>query len=205
MDQMKFNITKIVLVALALPLTSMADVKPAQLFMDNMVIQRETQAAVWGMADAGEKVTVTGSWGASATTTADESGKWMVKLKTPKAGGPYTITFKGKNTIELKNVLSGDVWLCSGQSNMVRFVSQSENPAQDIANANYPQIRSFMVDRKLSLKEEDDCGGSWTVCSPETVKKFSAVAYFTGRELHKNLDVPIGLLTSCYGGTCIEG
>ena len=183
---------------------AMADVKPAGLFVDNMVIQRETKAPVWGWADAGEKVTVTGNWGASATTTAGNDGKWMVKLKTPKAGGPHTITLKGNNTIELKNVLSGDVWLCSGQSNMAWPVSKSTDPAEDIAKANYPQIRSFMVKRNPALAEADDCVGEWAVCSPKTVGNFSATAYFTGRELHKNLNVPIGLLTTCWGGTCVE-
>ncbi len=103
----------IVLASLATTSIAMADIKPAQLFTDNMVIQRETQAPVWGWGEAGEKVTVTGSWGESATTTADEAGKWKVKLQTPTAGGPYTITFKGNNTVQLKNVLSGEVWLCS--------------------------------------------------------------------------------------------
>ncbi|VGO18388.1 sialate O-acetylesterase [Pontiella sulfatireligans] len=183
---------------------AMADVKPAGLFVDNMVIQRETQAPVWGWADAGEKVTVTGSWGGAASTTADKAGKWSVKLQTPSAGGPHTITLKGKNTVELKNVLSGDVWLCSGQSNMQVPVRSTASPGEDIAGAEYPHIRHFMVARNPVLEKADDCGGEWTVCSPNTVKSFSATAYFTGRELHKNLDVPIGLLTTCWGGTGIE-
>ncbi len=183
---------------------TMANVRPAGLFVDNMVIQRETQAPVWGWGDAGEKVTVTGSWGNAATATVDETGKWSVKLQTPAAGGPHTITLKGNNTVELKNVLSGDVWLCSGQSNMGWPVSKSTDPAKEIANANYPQIRSFKVERNPSIEEADDCGGEWAVCSPDTVKDFSATAYFTGRELHKALDVPIGLLTTCWGGTCVE-
>jgi sialate O-acetylesterase len=183
---------------------AIADVKPAGLFVDNMVIQRETQAPVWGWGDAGEKVTVTGSWGQSADTTADKSGKWSVKLQTPSAGGPYAITLKGKNTIVIENVLSGDVWLCSGQSNMEWPVSKSVNPDEEIAKADYPQIRSFMVARNPVLEEADNCGGEWAVCSPETVADFSATAYFTGRELHKTLNVPIGLITTCWGGTCVE-
>ena len=194
----------VVVAGVTIAAISMADVKPAQLFMDNMVIQRETQAPVWGWADAGEKVTVVGSWGELATTTTDKAGKWSVKLQTPSAGGPYTITLNGKNTVELKNVLSGDVWLCSGQSNMQLPVSKAGNPAEEAANANYPQIRSFMVARTPALEGADDCGGEWVVCSLKTVKDFSATAYFTARELHKNLDVPIGLLTSCWGGTCVE-
>jgi sialate O-acetylesterase len=152
----------------------MGDIKPAGLFMDHMVIQRETQAPVWGTADAGEKVTVSGS------------------------------CFKGKNVVELTNVLSGDVWLCSGQSNMYVPVRNAADAKADIAAANYPQIRSFTVANNPAKQEADDCGGEWRVCAPETVKKFSAVAYFTGRELHMNLEVPIGLLTTCWGGTDIE-
>ena len=101
-----------------MPFAGMAYVQPSALFADGMVIQRETKAPVWGTADAGEKVTVTGSWGETANTTADASGKWMVKLETPKAGGPYTLTIQGNNTLEIKDVLSGEVWFCSGQSNM---------------------------------------------------------------------------------------
>ncbi|MHC4856093.1 MAG: sialate O-acetylesterase [Planctomycetota bacterium] len=198
--------SKLIIAGLITLLTTavMADVKPAGLFTDNMVIQRQTQASVWGWGDPGEKVTVTGSWGQSAATVADKDGTWSVKLQTPAAGGPHTITLKGKNTIELKNVLSGDVWLCSGQSNMQVMVQSTASPAKAIADAKYSQIRSFMVERNPVLEEADDCGGQWIVCSPKTVKKFSAVAYFTGRELHKTLDVPIGLLTTCWGGTCVE-
>ena len=201
---MRFKTAIIVLVTMILPLSAMADVKPAGLFQDHMVIQRDTEAPVWGIADAGEQVTVVGSWGKSASAVTGEDGKWRVKLQTPAAGGPHTIAFKGKNSVELKNVLSGDVWLCTGQSNMVWPVAKLGDSAEISKNANHPLIRSFVVDSKLSLEELDDCGGAWTVCSPQTVEKFSATAYFTGRELHKNLDVPIGLLTSCYGGTCIE-
>jgi len=194
----------IVTIVFSVPLASMADVRPAGLFTNNMVIQRETQAPVWGWADAGEKVTVTGSWGGSATTTADQAGKWKVTLQTPTAGGPYTITFKGNNTVQLKNVLSGEVWLCSGQSNMQWPVSKADNPSEEAANANYPQIRHFWVERNAVLEETDDCKRDWKVCSPDTVSDFSATAYFTGRELHKHLNVPVGLLTTAWGGTCVE-
>ncbi|MBT3194376.1 MAG: hypothetical protein HN341_17660 [Verrucomicrobia bacterium] len=183
---------------------AMADIKPAGLFTDNMVIQRDTQAAVWGWGDAGEKVTVGGSWGKSASTTVDKAGKWQVKLQTPAAGGPFTLTIKGNNTVEINNVLSGDVWLCSGQSNMAWPVSKANNPDEEVAKADYPHIRSFMVGRAAVLEEASDCNGAWVVCASNTVKNFSATAYFTGRELHKDLKVPIGLLTSCWGGTCVE-
>jgi sialate O-acetylesterase len=202
---MKVSITKILLSTCFLSFVATADVKPNALFMDNMVIQRDTQAPIWGKADPAEEVTVTSSWGESSKTTADKNGNWTLKLQTPTAGGPHDIIITGNNTLELKNVLSGDVWLCSGQSNMVWPVSKLGNSEENIKLSNYPQIRSFMVDRQISLEELDDCGGAWTVCSPQTVKDFSATAYFIGRELYKNLNVPIGLLTSCYGGTCIEG
>ena len=130
-------------VAIAVTSVSLADVVPAALFTDHMVIQRETQAPVWGSADAGEKVSVTGSWGESAATTADASGKWMVKLKTPEAGGPHTLTLKGNNTVEIKDVLSGEVWFCSGQSNMewrmeqLAKVSAKRTTPEHIPTANY--------------------------------------------------------------------
>ena len=104
--------------AVAAPLAGLADVRPTALFTDHMVIQRETQAPVWGTADPRESVTVSGSWGNTATTTADASGKWSVKLQTPEAGGPHTLTIQGNNMVEIKDVLSGEVWFCSGQSNM---------------------------------------------------------------------------------------
>jgi sialate O-acetylesterase len=201
---MKLRISKIVFAAMALPFCSMADVTPAGLFMDHMVIQRETQAPVWGTADAGESVRVTGSWGESAKAVADESGKWSVMLQTPPAGGPHTITFEGKNTVELSNVLSGEVWLCSGQSNMQVSLKSTTGGKANVAIANFPNIRVFAVERKPVLQEAEDCGGEWRVCSPKTASKFSAVAYFVGRELHKNLDVPVGLIVSCWGGTYVE-
>ncbi len=190
--------------AVALTTAVRADVKPAQLFTDNMVIQRETEAPVWGWADAGEQVTVSGSWGAKASSTADANGKWMVKLQTPEAGGPYDLTFKGNNTVVRKDVLSGDVWLCAGQSNMQLTVSKANNSNEEAAKATFPNIRHFRVGKNASVKPAKDSKGSWSVCSPNTVKRFSATAYFTGRGLHKELNVPIGLINSSWGATSIE-
>ncbi len=181
-----------------------ADVKPAQLFTDNMVIQRETNAPVWGWAEAGEKVTVSASWGAEAATTADKDGKWMIKLQTPEAGGPHEIAFTGKNATTCKNVLSGDVWLCSGQSNMEMDVSRCNNPEEEAENSDFPSIRHFKVVRNATKVPAKDCAGDWHICSRETVKSFSAIAYFTGRDLHKELDIPIGLINSSWGGSSVE-
>jgi sialate O-acetylesterase len=145
---------------------ALADVKPAAIFADNMVLQRETKAPVWGLADPGEKVTVIGSWGESASAIADETGKWTTPLQTPEAGGPYTLTIKGKNAIEIQNVLSGEVWFCSGQSNMdfemlklakfkvgrTKPVDQeaAEYVKKEIATARDDQLRQFTVQKNTS-------------------------------------------------------
>ncbi len=211
---MKLKVLKIVLAAAALPFCGMADVKPSQLFTDNMVIQRETKAPVWGMADAGEQVTVTGSWGESASTVTGEDGKWSVKLQTPAAGGPHTITFKGKSSVELKDVLVGEVWLCSGQSNMdftlkmlskvVRneeFKSVNDYLKKEIDTADDNLLRQFTVNRastRTTLK------GEWITTKPEQVGAFTATGYFFGRELRRELKVPVGLIKASVGGTVIE-
>ena len=201
---MTLKLSKIFLTLALLPSALMADIKPSQLFIDHMVIQRDTQAPVWGTADPGEKVTVTASWGATAETVANENGKWLLKLQTPKAGGPHSLSLQGKNKIELKNILSGDVWLCSGQSNMQVRVASTTDSKPAIAKANFPNIRTFTVERNPINKATDNCGGEWKVCTPQSIKNFSAVGYFTGREIHKELDVPIGLIGSYWGGTFIE-
>ena len=130
-------ISAMAIAAASAPSASLADVAPSTLFADHMVIQRDTQAPVWGSADAGEEVSVTGSWGDTVTTTADTSGKWMVKLKTPAAGGPHTLTIKGNNTVEIKDVLSGEVWFCSGQSNMKYELRKLANARPKITEKKY--------------------------------------------------------------------
>ena len=205
----------------AIPSVSLADVVPAALFTDHMVIQRETQAPVWGSADAGEKVSVTGSWGESAATTADASGKWMVKLKTPEAGGPHTLTLKGNNTIEIKDVLSGEVWFCSGQSNMewrmeqLAKVSAKRTTPEHIPTADYIKkemetasdalLRQFTVAKtKSPMKPLSTLKGTWLDSSPQNNPGFSGTAYFFARELRRELNVPVGLIKCAWGGTRIE-
>ncbi len=204
-----------------LPFAGMADVRPAALFADGMVIQRETKAPVWGSADAGEQVTVTGSWGDTAATTADASGKWSVKLKTPKAGGPHTLTIQGNNSVEIKDVLSGEVWFCSGQSNMdftmkrLARVSAKRTTPEHLPAANYLKkemetakdnlLRQFVVEkRKSPLKPLTTLAGSWMDSSPQNNPDFSATAYFFGRELRNELNVPVGLIKCALGSTRIE-
>ncbi|MBT3378849.1 MAG: 9-O-acetylesterase [Lentisphaerae bacterium] len=182
-----------------------ADVKLASIFSDNMVLQRDTEAPFWGWADAGEKVTVTGSWGKSASTVTGDDGTWKVGVKTPGAGGPFTVTVRGKNTIEYKEVLSGEVWLCSGQSNMGMTVGSSNNAKEEMAAATYPKIRLFKVHLVPAVEPQDNCKVTpWAPCSPANVGSFTAAGYFFGRKLYQNLDIPIGLINSSWGGTVIE-
>jgi sialate O-acetylesterase len=182
-----------------------ADVRLPAVIGDNMVLQQNTFASLWGWADAGEHVTVKTSWCDDAVNTeASQSGEWLVKVETPKASGPHNITIKGKNTIELKNVMTGEVWVCSGQSNMQWTVNNSNNAEEEIAAAKHPNIRLFYVPRTVALEPQDDCEADWKECSPETIGGFSAVAYFFGRALHRELNVPIGLIHTSWGGTPAE-
>ena len=187
-----------------------ADVKLPAVVSDNMVLQQKSSATLWGWADPGEKISIKASWQmffGKKTTKADKDGNWKVSIKTPKAGGPHTITIKANNTITLKNILSGEVWICSGQSNMEMGMTMINNPDEEIAKADYPSIRLFDVARAVSASPMKDVTGSWVECSPETAKThgawrgFSATAYYFGRKLHKELNVPIGLITTNWGGT----
>ena len=202
MPEKKIPLLTLLLLSFVIQLS--ADVKLPNVFKSDMVVQRETQAPFWGWADAGETVKVQASWGKEAEAVANEEGKWSLKLDTPEAGGPYTVTIQGKNTIELKNVLSGEVWFCSGQSNMQMYVKEAQDKDAEISRAKFPLIRVFDVERLPSHQPSDAAKGEWKVCSPETVHNFSAAAYFFGRRLHKELNVPIGLITSSWGGTAVE-
>jgi sialate O-acetylesterase len=185
--------------------TVFADIKLPAIIGDNMVLQQGEKVAIWGWADPGEEVMVGVSWHSMKwAVTANKDGKWSFKMTSPKVGGPYEMTLTGKNSITIKNILVGEVWVASGQSNMQWTVSNSANAEQEIAEANYPKIRLFYVTRKVADEPQSDCEGSWVECSPETVPDFSAVAYFFGRELYKQLDVPVGLIHTSWGGTPAE-
>ncbi len=177
----------------------------------NMVLQRDREVPIWGWAAAGEEVTIDLSAdeeGAepifSTTVTADAEGNWQIKIPAMQAGGPYTLRVAGRNTLELTNVLFGEVWVCSGQSNMQWSVSASKDSEVEIAAANYPNIRLFYVPRVPSGLLQNDVEADWSETTPETAANFSAVAYYFGRKLYKNLDVPIGLINTSWGGTRIE-
>ena len=181
-----------------------ADVSVADVFSDHMVLQRDISLNIWGNADPGEKIYVSFN-GQKQTTKADKNGKWSIVLKPMKAGGPLSMAIKGKNEIVFKDILIGDVWICSGQSNMQMKVADSNDAEKEIENANYPNIRLFDVPRTVSnVPLEKIPNTTWKICSPETIKHFSAVGYFFGRDLQKEIGVPIGLIHSSWGGTCVE-
>jgi sialate O-acetylesterase len=189
---------------LAIPCS--AAVRLPALFSDGMVLQREADVAVWGWADPSEPVTVEFA-GQTQKTVADKNGKFLVRL-TPMnpSADPRTlkVSTPDGDVAEAKNVLVGEVWLCSGQSNMQWPVSRAKDFEKEQAAADYPGIRMFLTDLKANRELQDDCTGSWQVCTPDQVGAFSATAYFFGRELHKELKVPVGLIRSCWGGTRIE-
>lgn len=180
-----------------------ADVTLPNVFGSNMVLQRGRELPVWGRADPGEEVTVRLA-DQRASTTADDNGRWRVTLPALDAGGPHEMTVEGENTIALENVLVGEVWVCSGQSNMEWPVNRAENAEQEIQAAKYPEIRLFHIPRKPAATPQQDVEAEWQACSSETVPGFSAVGYFFGRHLHKELNVPVGLIESAWGGTRIE-
>jgi sialate O-acetylesterase len=182
-----------------------AQVKPALLFTDHMVIQRDIEVPVWGTAAKKEKIIFNFN-GTEIKTKADKAGKWMIKLPPMPAGGPHKLTIKGKsNTIEITDILVGEVWVCSGQSNMEWIVKNTNNAEEVIANANDTQIRHFKVPHEIAnLPQEKIPGGSWEVSSPETTGDFTAVGYFFAKQLREKLDIPIGLLNTSWGGTNIE-
>ena len=192
--------------SLCLALTSIAtaDVRLPGIFSDHMVLQRDKPLAIWGWADAREKVTV-GLAGESATTTADASGSWRVELAALPAGGPHEMTVTANNTLTFRDVLVGEVWLCSGQSNMQWSLKDAANGAREVAEAGYPEIRLLTVKSDQSLTPQADAPTSgWAACTPESAASFSAVGYFFGRQIHQELGVPIGLINSSWGGTICE-
>ncbi len=185
---------------------AMAEVRLPAIIGDNMVLQpMEQGTALWGWADPTENVTIR-FLDQQLTVTADEEGRWITRVSIPdNTPEPFDITFEGaNNTITVTNVLAGEVWICSGQSNMQWSVARSNNADEEIAQADYPNIRLFSVRNVTAREPAEDVQGRWLVCSPETVRNFSAVGYYFGRELHQELDRPIGLINSSWGGTTAE-
>ncbi len=184
---------------------ALAEVKLPRILSDHMVLQAGKPATIWGWADPNEKVTVQiGS--KQATTTANPAGKWSAKLELPAASStPIELTVSGTNTLKVSDILVGEVWLCSGQSNMEWSLKQSSTASTDIPGANFPAIRHFKVAKHAAATPREDVQGEWKVCSPEAAGDFTAVGFFFGRELHKQLaGAPIGLIASNWGGTPVE-
>jgi sialate O-acetylesterase len=189
---------------LAFVTAARADVHLPDVINSSMVLQRDHAVPIWGTADPGETVTVTFA-GQKKNANADKDGKWLVRLKPLKANAtPATMTIQGKNKLELKDILVGEVWLVAGQSNMQRLLSETANFAEAIAAANHPTIRLFNVSRSVAFKHAAPPLALWQACSPESVKEFSAAGYYFGVELQKELNVPVGLINSSYGGSQAE-
>lgn len=183
-----------------------ADIKLPAVLDDHMVLQQDMPIKVWGWAEPGEGISVV--YGdQSAQTTVDEDGQWEISLEAMKAGkGPDKMIVTGTQSasVVLDDVLLGEVWVCSGQSNMEWEMWKTHSPNPEIRRANFPKIRLFHVPRKVSTHPEEDVEAEWKACTPETIRDFSAVAYYFGRELHQKLDVPVGLISTRWGGTRIE-
>lgn len=184
--------------------TAPADIKLPTVLDSHMVIQRDQPVRIWGWAESGEAVTVTlGEETQSAT--ADDAGKWMVELKPQQADGkPREIKLKGKNELVLSDVLVGEVWIGSGQSNMEWQLKNTSEADKAIAAADHPAIRLFHVPKIQAQEPAEDVNANWKICTPENIPAFSAVLYYFGKELHTELNVPIGLINSSWGGSPIE-
>ncbi|OIV43568.1 sialate O-acetylesterase [Flavobacterium johnsoniae] len=194
----------IVFILLIFSILSNANIKMPLLFADGMVLQRNKKIPVWGFADANEKVEVHFNK-QIVKTQADKNGKWNLNLNEEKAGGPFELIIIGKNKITIKNVLVGEVWICSGQSNMEFQVFKTKNAAQEITDSNYPMIRHFGVAQDLSGLPKDDLkAGKWEVSSKETVGNFTAVGYYFAKKLYAELKIPIGIINTSWGGTNVE-
>jgi sialate O-acetylesterase len=186
-------------------LPATAQVRLAKLFTDHMVVQRNQPVRVWGWASPGEAVQVRMA-GQSGRAKAETDGAWQVDLPALAAGGPYELVVSGKNSLTINDVLVGEVWLCSGQSNMAFTVRRGANAEAEIKAGTHPQIRHYTMKREMALQPAADVpGGHWQVASPETVGDFSAVAYFFARDIQRELNVPVGLILNAWGGTQLEG
>jgi sialate O-acetylesterase len=203
-----WKFTLIPFIALAVPIAK-GEVRLPKILSSHMVLQRDRPIHLWGWAEPNENVSATFK-GTTQTATADKLGHWSIDLPSQPAGGPFSLTVKGSNTIDLDDILLGDVWFASGQSNMemplLGFPGNAElkNSEEEIRNANQPNIRLLFVRHKASDHPLQDYEQSWTACTPETAKSFSAVAYFFGRQLTQQEHVPIGLIDSTWGGTPAE-
>jgi len=207
---MKYLSKLILLVFLTVFATATAEIKLPAIFSDGMLMQQKTNANIWGKATPKSQITLTASWDKTKfSTRSDEQGNWKMSIKTPSAGGPYTLTVSDGKPFTVKDILIGELWLCSGQSNMEMpmkgFKNQPvEGSNMDILKSTNPNLRLFTVKRNSTIEAQTDVTGQWQAASPETVSEFSATGYYFGRLLQETLHVPVGLLSSSWGGSCVE-
>jgi len=182
-----------------------AEVRLPAIIGSHMVLQQKSDIKLWGWCEPGEKIKVKTDWDTTTCTTiALSNAKWTVQLKTPAAGGPYKIIINGDNTIVLEDVMIGEVWICSGQSNMEMNINWGLNYPEDVANAINKSIRFFHIPRLTADYPQEDTKARWVVCNPGDMKRFSAVGYFFGNKLQQDLNVPVGLINASWGGTPAE-
>jgi len=201
-------------ILISLSCSSIADVKLPSIISDNMVLQQNCEVNFWGSADPGETIYISPGWSRDNVTVlsmavANDKGKWFTTFRTPQAGGPYDIRIKGNNNLVIKNVLIGEIWLCSGQSNMeMPMKGWEKQPVygadEDIKNADNSSIRFFTVPKRTADKPQTDVNSQWIECTQQTVKDFSAVGYYFGREINRKTAFPVGLIFSAWGGTVAE-
>ncbi len=195
----------LLLVLLAIVTTEGASLQLPKILGDHMVLQQRSFAKIWGWAGPEQEVKVTTSWNDKTyRVVSDQEGNWEVSVATGKAGGPYTVSIEADVTRVLKDILLGEVWICSGQSNMEWQLRRAETAAEEIPLASFPEIRLFTVEKHIARWPNKDLNGSWELCNPESAVNFSAVGYFFGKMLHKELGVPVGMVNTSWGGTPSE-
>lgn len=201
------HILLFLLLLLAFNSSLFAKIVLPSVFTDNMVLQQNSDVAIWGWSDPAETIKIVPGWNIKDTVKvkANSSSKWVATIKTIAAGGPYSIQILGNGKVELKNVMLGEVWICSGQSNMEWSVNAKIiNGEEEAAKANHPNIRIFHVQKVGAEFPQQTCNASWAVCTPETMRSTSAIGYFFARELQQKLNVPVGIIVSAWGGTPAE-
>ncbi len=202
MKRISISVLLVLLIAVA---SQGASLQLPTILGDHMVLQQKSFAKIWGWAEPEQLVKVTASWNdRTYSTVTDQKGNWQVSVATGKAGGPYTVTIEADITRVLKDILLGEVWICSGQSNMEFQLRNAETAGEEIQGSDFPGIRLFTVEKNIAMRPLEDVHGSWELCNPNTSPGFSAVAYFFGKALHQELDVPVGLVHTSWGGTPSE-
>ncbi len=185
--------------------TLFAQLRLPAIIGSHMVLQQNSEVKLWGWCHPSEKIKITTTWDTTTyTTSGTANAKWSVLLKTPAAGGPYRISIQGNNSIELDDVMIGEVWVCSGQSNMEMNVNWGLPYQDEVANANNKSIRFFHIPKTTAEYPQDDVAAKWVVCNPEDMKRFSAVGYFFGKKIQQELNAPVGLINASWGGTPAE-